>query len=201
MRLTKDQLDDCSEENEEEQKGEQWVDVSAEQDLGEDTVLEDSLCHYRELRNRYQTMVPGDVLKLLNRHSKPGAPVREPSSLLPYLVFSNLASFLHYYRLWNGNLVVGDGAMPLEEAKHTCLALLTQLLSTDSQEKVKEDSMTSAYMLDHLYYLSLFRGFQGFTAAGKPNLRQGQNIQELQALVLEDLGDILGNRSSLLDPS
>ena len=73
-----------------------------------------------------------------------------------------MASFIYYYRLWNNSLVIDphDG-VPFEEARVICQALLTQLLSTDSQEKVKQDSMTSAYMLDHLYYLSLFKDFQG----------------------------------------
>lgn len=69
--------------------------------------------------------------------------------------------------MWNGALFIGQGeeGMPPSEAQNVCKALLTQLLSKDSQEKVKKDSLTSAYFLDHLYYLSLFKDFQGFESA------------------------------------
>lgn len=118
------------------------------------------------LRHRYQTIVPADVRKLLNRKTV-SAELRQPSSLVQYLIFSNIATFVYYYRLWDCSLTIENDlssslqGMPAEEASNVCSALLTQLLSTESQMKVKQDSMPSAYMLDHLYYLSLFKDFRG----------------------------------------
>jgi hypothetical protein len=92
-----------------------------------------------------------------------------------------MASFLYYYRLWNGDMTISCStpstslddldvaSMPVEEAKAICLALTTQLLNKESEFKVAEDPLNSAYMLDHLYYLSLFKDFQGFQG-GKPLL-------------------------------
>lgn len=106
-------------------------------------------------------MIPGDVRKLLNRRPSQSEKLRNPSSLVQYLIFSNIASFVYYYRLWNNKLTLDLDGIPLSESQNISNALLTQLLSTDSQEKVKQDSMTSAYMLDHLYFLSLFKDFRG----------------------------------------
>jgi hypothetical protein len=92
------------------------------------------------VQHRYHKNVPGDILKMLNRKVGNGDKLRQPSRLVNYLIFSNTASFIFYYRLWNGHLFLHDGndqGIPLDEAKHVCLALLTQLLSKDSQAKVE----------------------------------------------------------------
>jgi hypothetical protein len=66
---------------------------------------------------RYQQHVSANVQTLLN---KKGSAVvkRNPSPLIKYLIFSNLASFVYYSRLWNGELYVenDDGGIPQEEA-------------------------------------------------------------------------------------
>tara|TARA_B110000285_G_C15082998_1_gene594550 strand:- start:570 stop:731 length:162 start_codon:yes stop_codon:yes gene_type:complete len=53
-----------------------------------------------------------------------------------------MASFLYYYRLWNGDMTISHsansesavsaGGIPLEESKAICLALTSQLLNKDS---------------------------------------------------------------------
>lgn len=85
------------------------------------------------LKYRYDKVIPKDVMKLLNRKQNSLEALREPSNLIMYLIFSNLASFIYYLRIWNGNLVIDNGdGIPLEQALIVCEALLTQLLSKDS---------------------------------------------------------------------
>ena len=161
------------------------------------SILEKAALHYKVVRHRYHNNVPGDILSMLNRKVGKEGKLREPSRLVQYLIFSNTASYLFYYRLWNGHLFLHetpDQGMPLDEAKHICMALLTQLLSKDSQAKVEEDSMTSAYMLDHLYYISLFKDFQGYSA-GKVKLEHSNSVQDLQQLVLQDLDQLFCSTS------
>jgi len=62
----------------------------------------------------------------------------------------------------DGDGTAASSGIPLEESKAICLALTSQLLNKETQFKVAKDSMNSAYMLDHLYYLSLFKDFEGF---------------------------------------
>ena len=79
--------------------------------------------YFEVLRSRYQTTIPGDISKLLNRGPKVGK-VREPSALVQYLIFSNSASFVFYYRLWNCSMAICDGesdeGIPFEEALSIC---------------------------------------------------------------------------------
>jgi len=146
----KDEYEDCSEGTDDGEEVE-------ENGLG---LLEQCRSYREASLYRYHYVVPADVSVLLNKGKKAKSP---PSPLITYLIFSNIASFLHYCRLWNGALYVDEqDAMPSAEAQQVCKALLTQLLSKDSQEKVKKDPLTSAYFLDHLYYLALFKDFQGF---------------------------------------
>ena len=59
--------------------------------------------------------------------------------------------------------------------------------------------MNSAYMLDHLYYLSLFKDFQGFHS-GKPHLTSNAStaVSDLQPLILSDLKALLTPPKHLL---
>ena len=56
---------------------------------------------------------------------------KQPSPLLKYLLFSNICSFMHYSKLWNGALHVEttqDGVlegMPFNDAVNICEALTT----------------------------------------------------------------------------
>ena len=93
----------------------EYVDIE-EEDLSEgDSDLVDQAPKWTEkvfryfevLRHRYQTVIPRDISKLLNRGPKQGK-TREPSILVQYLIFSNTASFIYYYRLWNCTLKVDD---------------------------------------------------------------------------------------------
>ena len=77
--------------------------------------------HYQVLRHRYVNFVPADIGSILNRKAnqegiKVGKSIarREPSPLVQYLIFSNIASFMFYYRLWNGRLLVDE--LCLDEA-------------------------------------------------------------------------------------
>ena len=156
-------------------------------------LINDIKTHYEILRYRYETVIPKSIFALLNKKKvRPAAKVREPSPLVQYLIFSNMASFLYYYRLWNGEMVVQtsenpDCGLPLAEAKAVCTALCTQLLSTESQFKVSEDPLNSAYMLDHLYYLSLFKDYQGLEG-GKVKLNNTRaNLAEFQPFILDNL--------------
>ena len=74
--------------------------------------------------------------------------VKVPSKLaptLPYLIVSNLCSFLFYSRLYNGNLLE-------TEPEVLCRLLLQQLMSEDSQRRV-EACFESAYF-DHLRHVA-----------------------------------------------
>jgi hypothetical protein len=51
----------------------------------------DEKIHYQVMLYRYDKLIPGKV-------------PRQPSPLLKYLIFSNVASFIYYCRLWNGDL-------------------------------------------------------------------------------------------------
>lgn len=114
-------------------------------------------------------------------------PIKNPSPLIDYLLFSNIASFLYYTRVWNGDLLVPQ-SLGFSEAESVSLALVTQLLSKDSQEKVKEGGMISAYLFDHLYFLQLFKNFEKSDAG---------RVKEFQRLVLFDLKTIFGGESPL----
>ena len=81
---------------------------------------------------------------------------KQPSPLVKYLLFSNVCSLLYYLRQWNGNLLVGEH-MPLDQGLNVAEALVTQLLSKNSQYKVQKDSLASAYMLDYVYFVGLFQ--------------------------------------------
>ena len=75
----------------------------------------DQNTHYQVMVYRYEKLIPCKV-------------PRQPSPLIKYLIFSNVASFIYYCRLWNGDLI----DMPEDDAFNMCQALLTQLLSKDS---------------------------------------------------------------------
>ena len=60
---------------------------------------------------------------------------KEPSPLMKYLLFSNVCSLLFYLRRWNGRLILDD-QLPKEAALNIAEALVTQLLSKNSQYKV-----------------------------------------------------------------
>ena len=109
-----------------------------ESDVQDSDPLQQATLHYQIIRYRYQSVIPSDIIKLLNRTNNT-IKVREPSALVTYLIFSNMASFLFYYRLWNGEMLISDDedkGMPVIEAKNVCKALLTQLLSRESQQKI-----------------------------------------------------------------
>ena len=114
------------------------VDVVDGEEEESSDLINDIKTHYEILRYRYETVIPKSIFALLNKKKvRPAAKVREPSPLVQYLIFSNMASFLYYYRLWNGEMVVQtsenpDCGLPLAEAKAVCTALCTQLLSTES---------------------------------------------------------------------
>ena len=115
----------------------EFEDMDVEVDLESDVIGKVKI-HYEILRYRYETVIPKSILALMNK-KKVGssAKVRQPSPLVQYLIFSNMASFLYYYRLWNGELVVQksenpERGLPMAEAKAVCTALCTQLLSTES---------------------------------------------------------------------
>ena len=161
----------------------EYIDVDSEEEFEQSNAV----LHYQVLRQRYSSSIPSDIFAMLNQKKENGIEVgkslarREPSPLVQYLIFSNIASFMFYYRLWNGRLTVEN--LTLDEAKSVCLALLTQLLSKDSQEKVKQDHIRSAYFLDHLYYLSLFKD---------------ANLLQFQQVVLTDLESLFCFKKSLL---
>lgn len=74
--------------------------------------------------------------------------VRTPAKLsdtLPYLIVSNLCSFLFYSRLYNGTLLEA-------EPEVLCRLLLQQLLDDESQRRV-EACFESAYF-DHLRHVT-----------------------------------------------
>ena len=64
-----------------------------------------------------------------------------PAATLPFLMASNLSTFLFYSRYYNGNLLDTD---PLR----IVAALTEQLLSTDSQKTVNNEFQSSYF--DHL---------------------------------------------------
>ena len=66
---------------------------------------------------------------------------RAPADTLPFLMASNLASFLFYSRYYNGNLLEVD---PLR----ITATLTTQLLSKESQLSVNTEFQSSYF--DHL---------------------------------------------------
>ena len=65
----------------------------------------------------------------------------QPAPTLPYIIASNLASFLFYSRYFNGNLL---DAEPLK----ITASLIDQLLSTDSQKTVSSEFQFAYF--DHL---------------------------------------------------
>ncbi len=76
------------------------------------------------------------MISLLNRKCNSLGPPKKPSNLLMYLLFSNMASFIYYLRLWNGQMIVqkysNHDGIPLDLAIPICEALITQLLSKES---------------------------------------------------------------------
>jgi len=67
------------------------------------------------------------------------------SQYLPFIITSNLCSFLFYSRFYNGSLLDS-------EPEQLCQALLKQLLAKESESRI-EAAIESAFF-DHLRHLS-----------------------------------------------
>jgi len=68
------------------------------------------------------------------------------ASTLPFVIVSNLASFLFYSRFYNGNIIEDENI-----AREISVNLITQLLSPESQKRI-EPTFESAYF-DHMLCL------------------------------------------------
>ena len=95
---------------------------------------------------------------------------KQPAASLPFLMVSNLASFLFYSRYYNGNM------LDVDTLKITS-NLTEQLLSVSSQRDVNQE-FQSAYF-DHL---------KALVHIGKLS---AQTISDFQPMVLQDLKQIL----------
>ena len=95
--------------------------VDEGEEIDEDISSDDAKVNWKEycaiITYRYQKHVSANVQTLLNKKGSVLS-VKKPSPLIKYLIFSNLASFVYYSRLWNGELYVenDDGGIPCEEA-------------------------------------------------------------------------------------
>ena len=78
------------------------------------------------------------------------------ASTLPYVLVSNLASFLFYSRYYNGNLIEDENI-----AREMCSNLIEQLLSTEAQKRI-EPNFESAYF-DHLRWLKTVQAIDSDT--------------------------------------
>ena len=91
---------------------------------------------------------------------------KEPAATLPFLIASNLSSFLFYSRYYNGNLLDAD---PLR----ITASLTEQLLNKDSQLNVS-DEFQSAYF-DHL---------KSLVHTGR---HSAETISDFQPMILQDI--------------
>ena len=99
---------------------------------------------------------------------------KTPAATLPFLMASNLTSFLFYSRYYNGNLLDVD---PLR----ITAALTAQLLSKDSQHNVTDEFQSSYF--DHL------------KALVKIGQLSPETISDFQPMVLQDIKVLLHDSS------
>jgi hypothetical protein len=58
------------------------------------------------LKYRYESIIPRNINQLLNKVPSTNTIIKKPSPLVKYLIFSNIASYIYYNRLWNGELFI-----------------------------------------------------------------------------------------------